>query len=175
MCAQLLSRVQLFATLPGSSVQGYFPGQNTGVGCHFLLQGIFPTQGLNPGLLHCRHILYHLSHYRSPTLYFSLSLPKVKVWLTATPWTVAHQAPLSMEFSRQEYWSKGLPLPFPRDLPNPGIEPESPTLQADSLPSEPPGKPPKMFWLHCIAYGLLVSQTRIKSTPLALEAQNLNH
>ena len=47
-----------------------------------------------------------------------------------TPWTVAHQAPQSMEFSRQEYWS-GLPFPFPGDLPNPGIEPGSPTLQAD--------------------------------------------
>ena len=49
------------------------------------------------------------------------------------------QAPLSMEFSRQEYWS-GLPFPSPGDFPDPGIEPESPTLQADSLPSEPPGK-----------------------------------
>ena len=55
-------------------------------------------------------------------------------------WTVAHQAPLSRGFSRQEYWS-GLPCPPPRDLPNPGIEPRSPTLQADFLPSEPPGKP----------------------------------
>ena len=51
----------------------------------------------------------------------------------ATPWTVAHQAPLSMGFSRQEYLS-GLPFPSPGDLPNPGIEPRSPTLQADSLP-----------------------------------------
>ena len=49
---------------------------------------------------------------------------------------------LSMEFSRQEYWS-GLPFPSPGDLPDPGIEPRSPTLQADSLPSEPPGKPIK--------------------------------
>ena len=48
---------------------------------------------------------------------------------------IACQAPLSMEFSRQEYWS-GLPFPSPRDLPNPGIEPRSPALQADSLPSE---------------------------------------
>ena len=55
------------------------------------------------------------------------------------PWTVAHQAPLSMEFSRQEYWS-WLPCPLPGDLPNPGIEPRSPSLHADSLPSEPPGK-----------------------------------
>ena len=54
-----------------------------------------------------------------------------------TPWTVACQAPLSMEFSRQEYWS-GLPFPILGDLPNPGIEPESPALHADSLPSEPP-------------------------------------
>ena len=43
-----------------------FPGKNTGMGCHFLLQGIFPTQGLNPGLLHFRHILNHLSHQGSP-------------------------------------------------------------------------------------------------------------
>ena len=56
-------------------------------------------------------------------------------------WTVACcQAPLSMGFSRQEYWS-GLPFPFPGDLPNPGIDLRSPALQADSLPSQPPGKP----------------------------------
>ena len=54
---------------------------------------------------------------------------------------VALQAPLFKEFSRQEYWS-GLPFPSPRDLPKPGIEPGSPTLQADSLPSEPPAMPP---------------------------------
>ena len=58
----------------------------------------------------------------------------------ATPWTAAHQAPLSMGFSRQEYWS-GLPFPSPGDLPDPGIEPRSPTLQADPLTSAPPGKP----------------------------------
>ena len=60
------------------------------------------------------------------------------VWLCATPWTAAYQAPPSVGFSRQEYWS-GLPFPFPGDLPNPGIKPGSPTLQADSLPSESPG------------------------------------
>ena len=54
-----------------------------------------------------------------------------------TPWTVAHQAPLSMDFSRQEYWS-GLPFSSPGDLPDPGIKPRSPALQADSLLSEPP-------------------------------------
>ena len=61
------------------------------------------------------------------------------VWLFATPWTIAYQAPPSMVFSKQEYWS-GLPFPSPGDLPNPGIEPGSPTLQPDTLPSEPPGK-----------------------------------
>ena len=63
-----------------------------------------------------------------------------RVWLFVTPWTVAHQAPLSMGFSRQGYWS-GLPFPSPGDLPDPGIETRSPALQADSLRSEPPGKP----------------------------------
>ena len=61
------------------------------------------------------------------------------VRLFATPWTVAHQSPPSMAFSRQEYWS-GLPFPSPGDLPDPGIEPKSPALQADALTSEPPGK-----------------------------------
>ena len=55
-------------------------------------------------------------------------------------WTVAYQAPPSMGFSRQECWS-GLPFPSPGDLPDPGIEPRSPTLQADALLSEPRGKP----------------------------------
>ena len=58
----------------------------------------------------------------------------------ATPWTVAGQAPPSVEFSRQEYWS-GQPFRFPRDLPNSGIEPGLSALQVDSSPSEPPGKP----------------------------------
>ena len=54
---------------------------------------------------------------------------------SATSGTVAHQDPLSMEFSRQEYWS-GLPLPFPGELPDPEIEPRSPALQADALPTK---------------------------------------
>ena len=65
--------------------------------------------------------------------------------LFATPWNIAVQAPLSIEFSRQEYCS-GLPCPLSRDLPNPGIEPKSPALQADSLPAEPPGKPQNNAW-----------------------------
>ena len=55
------------------------------------------------------------------------------------PWTVVHQTPLSMGFSRQEYWS-GLPFPSAGDLPNPGIKPRSPTMQTDALTSAPPGK-----------------------------------
>ena len=64
------------------------------------------------------------------------------VQLFVTPWTVAHHAPLSVEFSRQEYWS-GLPFPSSVDLPNPGIEPGSPALQPDSLPLSHQESP---FW-----------------------------
>ena len=60
--------------------------------------------------------------------------------LYVTAWTVAPQAPLSMGFSKPEYWS-GLPFPSPGDFPTLGIEPGSPAVQADSLPSEPPGRP----------------------------------
>ena len=67
-----------------------------------------------------------------------------RVPLFATPWTVAYQAPPSMGFSRQEYWS-GLPFPSPGDLPDPGIKPRSPTFQADALPAEPPGKVPQFI------------------------------
>ena len=68
-----------------------------------------------------------------------VTLSRVQLFLT--PWAVARQE-FSMKFSKQEYWS-GFPLPFPRDLPDPRIEPRSPALQADSLLSEPPG-------IHCL-------------------------
>ena len=87
------------------------PGKNTGVVCHFLLQ--------------CMKVKSESEVAQS--------------YLLVTPWTTAHQAPPSMGFSRQEYWS-GVPLPSPGDLPYPGIKSKS-ALQADSLPSEPPGKP----------------------------------
>ena len=70
----------------------------------------------------------------------SLFSGSVKSSSFAPLWTVACQTPLSMGLSRQDHWS-GLPCPPPRNLPNPGIEPRSPALQADSLLSEPPGKP----------------------------------
>ena len=85
---------------------------------------------------------------------FHLSSVELDNHLLETLWTVARQAPLSMEFSKQEYWS-GLPFPSPGDLTHPGIEPGSPALQADSLTSEPPGKPTHLLgninaasWLH---------------------------
>ena len=112
-----------------------FPGKNTGVGCHFLLQEIFPTQGLNPGLLHCRQTLYHLSHQGGIVIKLCRTL--------VTPWTVARQAPRSMGFSRQKYWS-GLLFPSPGDLPNPGIVPVFPQASALAgrfFTTEPPGKP----------------------------------
>ena len=80
----------------------------------------------------------------------------------ATLWTVAYHAPSSMGFSRQEYWS-GLPFPSPGDLPNPGIEPESPTLEADALTSEPPGKKRKDE--ITVAFSVLVICDCITSRP----------
>ena len=94
-------------TLQVDSLPSEPPGKfmNTGVGSLSLLQGIFPTQELNQGLLHCRRILYCLSHQGSP---------RILEWIAITS---------------------------PGNLPIPGIEPGSPTLQADSLPAELPGKP----------------------------------
>ena len=72
----------------------------------------------------------------------------------AIPWTVACQAPLSMEFPRQEYWS-GLPFPSPGDLPRPGTEPRSPALTGGFFTAEPLGKPEKQYtgpkWLRCVS------------------------
>ena len=90
-----------------------------------LLQGIFPIQGSNPGFLQIKKVKVK-------------SLSRVRLFVTS--WTVAYQAPPSMEFSRQEYWSR-LPFPSPGNLPDSGIEPGSPAFQADTLTSGPPGKP----------------------------------
>ena len=83
--------------------------------------------------------------------------------LFGTPWTVAYRAPPSMGFSRQEYWS-GLPFPSPGDLPDPGIKPRSPTLQADASPSEPPGQPKVK----------LLSRVRLFATPWALQSMEFS-
>ena len=122
----------------------YFGHTAQHAGCDILV----PAQGLNPHPLQCKCRVLTTDLQGSPwgdvLNADSQAPPKVKslsrVWLFATPWTVASQAPLSMGFSRQEFWS-GLPFPSPGDLPNPGIEPQSPALQADALSSEPPGKP----------------------------------
>ena len=137
------------------------------MGCHFLLQGIFPTQELNSYLLHWKADSLPLSHLESQEsqvalLYFageeSLVLVPSRfshVRLFATLWTVAHQAPLSMGFSRWEYWS-GLPCPPPGDFPHPEIELMSsaaPALQADSLALSHQGGP-LLFptWEQIITY-----------------------
>ena len=105
-----------------------------------------PLWTSNESLIKWRITFRILSNPLSLKGYLSVKecLLKVKslshVRLFATPWTVAHQDPVSMGFFRQEYWS-GLPFPSPGDLPYPGIELRSPVLQADALTSEPPGKP----------------------------------
>ena len=96
-----------------------------------------------PGILQARTlewvaISFSKRNYRKKVK----SLSRVRLFVT--PWTVAYQAPLSMEFSRQEYWS-GLPFPYSRYLPDPGIEPGSPALQADTRSLEPPEKPNTSF------------------------------
>ena len=87
-------------SLPGSSVHGDSPDKNTGLGCHGLLQGILPTHGSNPGLLHCRQILYQLSNKEIPKNVLSVQFSSVqslsRVWLLATPWIAACQASLSI-------------------------------------------------------------------------------
>ena len=96
-------------SLPGSSLHGILQARIL----EWKIQGIFLTQGLNPGLLHYRKILYHLS-YREVHMIFMLLLLShfSRVRLCATPQTAAYQAPLSLGFSRQEHWS-GLPFPSP--------------------------------------------------------------
>ena len=79
---------------PGSSVYGDSPGKNIGVGCHALLQGIFPVQGSNPGLLHCRQILYHLSHQGSPSC------------LQEMNFIYKHKNKLKVEWWRKRYHEK---------------------------------------------------------------------
>ena len=106
--------------------------------CHFLLQGGLPNPGIEPRSLALEADTL-TSEPPGKILGSSSVSPSVVSDSFVTPWTVAHQASLSMEFSRQEYLS-GLPFPSPGDLPNSGIKPGSPALQADSLPSELPGR-----------------------------------
>ena len=119
-------------------------------GCLSLLQGIFPTQGLNQSLLHCRQILYHLSHQGSPysiVVYYKILSIILCVCMLShfSPVQVCYPMDCSLPgFSRQEYW-RGFLCPPPRDLPYPRIELASLLLllpwQSDSLLPAPPGKP----------------------------------
>ena len=81
------------------------------------------------------------------------------VQLFVTPWTIAHQAPLSMGFPRQEYW-RGLPFPSPGDLPNPGSEPSSPALSGGFFTTEPSGKPHVYMWIHICTHILHIYERR---------------
>ena len=108
-------------------------------------RGSSPPRNQTRVLLDCRQILYQLSYQGklqgldARFFYRSRKCPLLScVQHFETPWTVALQAPLSIGFSRQEYWS-GLPFPSPGYLPDPGIKPGSLALQADFLPSESPG------------------------------------
>ena len=131
------------------------PGQNTGVGLS-LLQGIFPTQGLNPGLPHCGRILYHLSHQGGPRILEWEAYPFSRGYSqcrnqTGSPALQVDSLPAKLS---------GKPN---NNIPNPGIRPRSPTLQADPLPAEPQGKPN----LHEVMINYKMSNTK-KSTPLQL-------
>ena len=112
--------------IAGSFFTSEPPGKpkNIGVGSLSLLQQIFLTQESNQGLLHCRRILNHLSYQGGGG---GGGLVAKSCPTLVTPWTIACQPPLSMAFSRQEYWS-GLPFLSPENLPNPGTEPRSPAL-----------------------------------------------
>ena len=155
--AKSLSRVRLCdpmgCGLPGSSVHGISQARILEWVAISFSRGS-SRLGLNPGLPHCRQTLYPLSHQGSPMdglkeLLILTELLQVRVLsclshfrLFATPWTVAHQAPLSIGFPRQEYWS-GLLFASPGDLPDPRIKPislVSPALQAGSLSLAPPRK-----------------------------------
>ena len=89
-----------------------------------------------------------------------------------TSWTGTLQTPLSMGFSGQQYWS-GLSLPSPGDLPDPGIELGSPALQADSLPSEPSGKP-NLIWIPFISFSCFIVLSRTSSDILNKSGKNVH-
>ena len=106
---------------------------------------------------HCEIVLYRsslLASLGNPAL-FCVCVRESRfshVQLFVTPWSLASQVPVSMEVSRQEYWSR-LPSPSPGDLPDPRMEPGSPTKQVGSLPSEPPGKPSALLHGHRLCFG----------------------
>ena len=119
------------------------PGQNTGVGSLSLFQGIFPTQGSNPGLPYCRQILYQLSHEGSQRILEWVAYPFSRGFSRPRNWTgVSYIAGrFFTNWAMREALLEWVAFPSPGDLPNPGIKPRSSALQVDSLPAEPQGKP----------------------------------
>ena len=113
------------------------PGKNTGVGCPSLLQGIFPRLGLNPGLLHCRWILYHLSYQINYSLYVCVSCSVLSTLCDPKDCSPPGSSAYGILQARILEW---VPFPSPGDLPDPGTKPMSPALWADSLSSESPRK-----------------------------------
>ena len=117
--------------MPGSSVHGNSPGKNTRVGFHALVQGIFPTQGSNPGLPHCRLNLYHLSYKEALT-------KRIQLFCYSTDCSLLGSSVHGISQARILEW---VAIPSPEDLPNPGTKPDLRHWQAGSLPSEPKMKP----------------------------------
>ena len=136
---------------PGSFVHGDSPGKNTGMGCHALLQGIFPTHGSNPGLPHCRHILYHLSHQGSPYKWFS-----------------------SVQFSRSVVSDSLRPHESQHARP-PCLSP-SPGVHSDSCPSSPwchPAISPSVIPFSSCPQSLPASESFPMSQPFTWGGQSI--
>ena len=134
----------------GFSCPWDFPGKNTGVGCHFLLQGIFLTRGSNPGLLHCRQILYHLIHWGSP-----ITGPTASMWclhgcgLTSVSGWEPHYKPLWAKVTRNQEEPR-VRVPPPLSTPRPTAEPKArPGLRPQGLPPSAPSEtvPPMSAFL----------------------------
>ena len=153
VCVFVLSRFSgawLFATLwtvahkaplsMGFSRQEYCSGLTCPSPGDLSNPGIEPTSLTSPALA---NRVYYKHHLGIPDIHMLLCFAQSlhRVWRFETQWTVAHESALCMGFSRQDYWSGLLCIPW-GDLPNPGIEPTSPALQVDSLP---PGKPGYMY------------------------------
>ena len=185
VCVQSFSHIQLFETptdcsLPGSFFHAIYQARNTGVGCYFLLQRISLAQGSSLNLLNWQvgslplsHLgiwycmLYvHICVYTFVVIVYLLS----PVQLFCNPWVVTPQAPLSMECSRQEYWSS-LPFPSLGNLPNPGAEPVPPTLEGRFFTAESPGKSHVYLYTMLSVYGIWTFKSRFLSlflSPLLL-------
>ena len=148
--AQLLSCVRLFERLWTVACQVPlsmgFPKQEYWSGLPFPSPGNLPNPGIKPTSLGSPALaggVFTTEPPGKPLTSGSVQFSSVASDSLRPPWTVAYEAPQSMGFSSQEYWS-GLPFPSPGDLPDPGVEPRSPALQADALPSQPPSKEGKL-------------------------------